>query len=396
VTTRIAVALGAATAIATALAVVASRHASPADVSPVTPRGSWDTAWIAGVVVALACYAVGALAAARARLPLRVALAFALVIQVLPLASPLLLSADTYLYWAEGRVITAHHANPYVTTPSAYPSDPAAQFASPEWRTQSAPYGPVWETIGTAPAAAAGTSRDDAQLGYRVLALLGVLACIGLVAWGTRNAAAVAFLGWSPVLALHYAGGGHSDAWMIALLLLALVARGRASGGAAWPLAAGFKAIPVLFLPLELARTRLRQPRSFWLGLGVSATVILAASLAVFGIGWIKGSSVAAHANSPLGGVHWLTEAGLRHRYAVAVGALAFAVVYAALLVHAWRRGRARMSLAASALVLCVSLVRPWYALWPTALAAAEVDAAGAVAALALGAYLLLGDAVRF
>jgi hypothetical protein len=293
-------------------------------------------------------------------------------------------------------VITAHHANPYVTTPSEFPRDPAPRFASPEWRTQPAPYGPVWETIGAGPSAAVGASRNDAQLAYRVLAVLGILACIGLVAWGTRSAAAVALLGWSPVIALHYAGGGHSDAWMVALLVLAVVARGRAIGGVAWPLAAGFKAIPVLFLPLELARTRLKQPRSFWLGLGATAAVLVAASLGVFGTGWIKGSSVAAHAGSPLGGVHWLTEAGLRHRYAVVVGALVFAAVYAALLVHAWRRGRARMSLAASALVLCVSLVRPWYALWPTALAAVEEDAAGAVVAFALSAYLLLGDAVRF
>jgi hypothetical protein len=98
---------------------------------------------------------------------------------------------------------------------------------------------------------------------------------------------------------------------------------------------------------------------------------------------------------SPLGGVHWLMELGLRHRYAVVVAALAFLVVYAFLLRDAWRRGRARFSLAATALCLTSSLLRPWYGLWAVALAAVEEDALGAAVAYALSGYLLFGDAVR-
>ena len=51
-------------------------------------------------------------------------------------------------------------------------------------------------------------------------------------------------------------------------------------------------------------------------------------------------------------------------------------------------------ALAATALCLTSSLLRPWYGIWPVALAAVEQDAAGAVAAVALTGYLLLGDAV--
>ena len=59
------------------------------------------------------------------------------------------------------------------------------------------------------------------------------------------------------------------DAWMVALLVLAVAMRGTARAGAAWPLAAGFKAFPLVLLPLELARTRFRQPRRFWLSLKI-------------------------------------------------------------------------------------------------------------------------------
>jgi hypothetical protein len=93
--------------------------------------------------------------------------------------------------------------------------------------------------------------------------------------------------------------------------------------------------------------------------------------------------------------VHWLTQLGLTHRNAVLGAAAVFLLVYVALLRDAWRSGRAHLSLAASALCLTSSLLRPWYAVWPVALAALEDDLAGAVVAYALTGYLLFGDAVR-
>src|SRR4029078_968842 len=53
------------------MAVVAARHAHPAKVSPVVPRGSWNAVWIAALVVALLAYGLsllvvrGGLATAR-------------------------------------------------------------------------------------------------------------------------------------------------------------------------------------------------------------------------------------------------------------------------------------------------------------------------------------------
>ena len=54
---------------------------------------------------------------------------------------------------------------------------------------------------------------------------------------------------------------------MMVALVGALLASGRAVGGALWPLSAAFKGAGALLLPLELARVRLRVPRAFWLGL---------------------------------------------------------------------------------------------------------------------------------
>jgi hypothetical protein len=166
-------------------------------------------------------------------------------------------------------------------------------------------------------------------------------------------------------------------------------------GGATWPLAALFKAVPVVVLPLELARRRLRVPRSFWLGLVGSSVVLVVVFAAVYGTGWMTGSAIAAHGTSPIGGVHFVKElTGLRHRYDVVIAGLVFVVVYVALLRNAWRTGRAHLGFALAALCMCSSLLRPWYALWPLALAAFEEDGLSMASAYALAGYVLFADAV--
>jgi hypothetical protein len=375
-------------------AVAATHHADAADASPISPSGGWRAVWIVAVVGSFVLYGFGVLLARRGLLRLRLAIAVAVLVQAVPLAGPLLLSRDVYLYWAEARVVTVHHANPYVITPTRYPRDPSAAQASAQWRTQTEPYGPGWVALGALPALAAGDSHHAAQLLYRILAAAGILIAIAVLAARTRSARAVAFLGWSPLIALHFAGGGHSDAWMVVALLSAVAWRGTAPGGAAWALGSSFKGVPAILLPLELARVRLHLSRRFWIGLIGAGLLIAGVATSLFGVRWATASAIGAHGTSPIGGVHFLTEAGIRHRYAVVIGALTFAGVYGMLLREAWKNGRARLSLAASALCMCSSLLRPWYALWPVALAAMEADGGAELAAYTLSAYVLFADAI--
>jgi hypothetical protein len=386
--------IAAACVLAVAVAIEATRHTALADRSPVEPPGGWRTAWTAGVVAALALSGIGVLLARYGRLRLRVALAAAVAIQVLPIFGPLLLSKDALLYWAEARIVTVHHQSPYEVTPSAYPRDPATRAMSEEWRPEKEPYGPVWAAVSTGPALLAGTSANRAQLLYRLLALTGVLATMLVIARRTRSSQAVALLGWSPLVALYFAGGGHNDALLI-LALTGAVALGTSAWGAAlYPVAALVKAVPVVVVPLELARRRLRMPRAWWIGLVASAAALVVFGVAAFGTGWMTASTLAAHGTSPIGGVHFLTETGLRHRYAVVIAGLVYVAVYALLLRNAWRTGRGHLGFALAALCMCSSLLRPWYALWPLALAALEEDGLSMAAAYALVGYAIFADAL--
>lgn len=387
--------VGSALSVAVACAALAARHAALSAVSPVTPAGAWGDVWTWALVAALVLYAAGVVLARQARVRVLSTLVGAVLVQALPLAAPLLLSKDAYLYWNQARVLIVHGGNPYVDTPARFASDPSLPFVSESWRGNTTEYAPLWEIVGAAPASVAGTSHRRAELAYRVLALLGVLGAVVLVARRTRNAAATAFVGWNPLVALHFAGGGHNDALLAVFLALAVLTVGTPSGGA-WAAATFFKGWPGLLVPLELARVRLRARASFWLGLAAVTAALCAVSFGVFGSAWITTAFSGANTPTGLGGVHWLRQLGLRYRYAVLGGAFLFAWVYVGLLVHAWRRGRARFSLATSALCLTAAQLRPWYALWPVVLAGAEEDAVAAVVAYALTAYLLLADAVSF
>jgi hypothetical protein len=391
---RTAVTVGTCLAGLTVVAVVAARHAAPSEVSPVVPRDEWNDIWVASIVASFVLYGFGAYLAWTGAMRLRVAVIVAVIVQAVPLGAPLLLSKDAYLYWGEGRVFAVHHANPYVATPARYPSDPSTPWVSESWRSAPSPYGPAWALAAAAPAAT--SSRVVAELAYRAIALVALLGCLLVIARRTGSAGAVAVLGWSPLLALHYAGGGHSDALMM-LVTVGAITLGTSSigGGALWPVASAFKPFPPVLVPLELARRRLAVEPRWWVGLIGSAVAGVAIATGLFGTHWIRAVTTAKQ-SSPLGGVHWLTEAGLTHRVAVVVAGLVFVGVYLALLRNAWRTGRGRFSLTATALCLTSSLLRPWYALWPVALAALEEDAWAAVAAFALSGYLLFGDAVHF
>ena len=76
-------------------------------------------------------------------------------------------------------------------------------------------------------------------------------------------ALALAFVGWNPLLAVHFAGGGHNDAWMAALVLGALArgARGRRQlAGVAWALAILVKWVPLAAAAAARARGARDRP----------------------------------------------------------------------------------------------------------------------------------------
>jgi len=318
----------------------------------------------------------------------------AVAIQVAPLAGPVLLSTDAYTYWAYGRLAAVHDANPYETPPSAFPEDPAFERMGSRWHDTTSVYGPAFTLASEGLAEVGGDSPAAAAWTYRALAAAAMLALVALAAvLARRRALAAAFVGWNPLLAVHFAGGGHNDAWMMALVLGALAlgaARRPAAAGAAWALAVAIKWVALVLLPLRVAaeRPRLR----WWLGLGATAAVLAALATWAYGLAWVEAFGPVAdnlRDQARYSIPHRLTGLGLSETAAAALTATLFGLAYLWLLREAWR-GRPRLGLAAGLLLVATTWLVPWYAVWAVPLAAVEEDDRPArLLALALSAYLL-------
>src|SRR5437660_7604498 len=239
------------------LTVAAAALAWPAR-SPLVPRNGGhpggDRAWawwfLVLLVAAFAVYVAG-IVLVRASAPrLIVVGAVAAAIQLAPLGAPLLLSTDAWTYWDYGRLAAVHGLNPYRDDPEQAREDPAFRYVGAAWRDTTSVYGPAFTLASEPLARAAGTSADAAAWIYKSLAAVAMVAIAFLAGrLSRRPALAWAVVGWSPVLSIDFAGGGHNDAWPFALVLAALavaLSGRRELAGAGWALAALVKWIPLV------------------------------------------------------------------------------------------------------------------------------------------------------
>jgi hypothetical protein len=377
--------IGAVAAVAGAVAVAAQRG-SPVRAGAVERTDTWGVVFLVLIALTFLLYAGALLALRSRRSPLVFVVAVAAAIQLVPLGGPLLLSRDVYSYWAYGRIVATHDRNPFRSSPARFPNDPATHVAT--WRRQTTVYGPAFTFASAAIAEVARRSAELAALLFRVVAALaGILATLLAATIARRRAFAAAFVGWNPLVALSFAGGGHNDAWMLVLLLaaLALVARRRdVQGGAVWILAAAIKFPALLLLLLQLVRSR----RGVWIGAGLAAVVAGAVSTLAFGTAWLAAGSHLAGREAHFGLPSRLDQLGITDDVSrgLAYAALAAGALY---LARCAVRGRTRLALCAALFVFTSPWVLPWYSTWPVVIAAVEDDALAQVVALGLALYLL-------
>jgi len=356
--------------------------------------GSLGWVFLALLASAFVLY-LAALALVRRRPPaLRAVLLAALAIQLLPLAGPVLLSTDAWTYWEYGR-IAVNDGNPYADVPSEFPDDPAYQHAGAAWRDTTSVYGPAFTLLSETVALVSGSSEAAAGWIYKTLAALGVLACVGLAARLARDRPyAAALVGWNPLFAIHFAGGGHNDALMTALVLsaLALAAAGRRGAAAAtWILAIFVKWIPAVFFALRALDARATGRRVSHLSFALAALALVALASWRYGVDWLRAfGPLARNAEGQTSYAlpHRVEQLGVPHGLALALAAVALAAGLAWLAREALR-GRTRLGAAGCLLLATTPWLAPWYAIWALPLAAAEGDRRAQAVALGFCAYLL-------
>jgi alpha-1,6-mannosyltransferase len=285
--------------------------------------------------------------------------------------------------------------NPYADTPSEFRADPAYEHAGAAWRETTSVYGPAFTLLSELVALVSGSSAAAAAWIFKVLAAAGVLACALLAARLARDRpGAAAAVGWNPLFAVHFAGGGHNDALLAALVLgaLALAAGGRRGlAGAAWAGAILFKWIPVAFLALRAVEARATGRRVDHRAFAVATFALLGLATWRYGFDWLRAfGPLARNAEGQTSYAlpHRVEQLGVPRALALGLAALALAAGLAWLAREAVR-GRARLGLAACLLLATTPWLAPWYTIWALPLAAAEDDRRAQLLALGFCVYLL-------
>ena len=155
------------------------------------------------------------------------------------------------------------------------------------WRDTTSLYGPLFTLGSELHAHIAGDDSERAAWLFRRVAAVSVLGTAVLAAsLVARPAFAAAFVGWNPLLALHFGGGGHNDAVMILLVVgaLALATRGRPNlAGVAWVAAIGIKWVAAAFLVLWVIDRVRRRERVGLAGLGAGVVGLVGIAVARYG-----------------------------------------------------------------------------------------------------------------
>lgn len=142
------------------------------------------------------------------------------------LFAPPLFSRDVFSYYMQGRLQIAGY-NPYETGVSVVPG----WFKSgvdPLWGEAPTPYGPAFLFIEKFVAHLAGNSAMTGALIFRFVAVAGVVALAVAIPYlarqhGVSDSAALWLGAMNPLVIMHFVAGGHNDALMAAVVVVALV-----------------------------------------------------------------------------------------------------------------------------------------------------------------------------
>ena len=358
-------------------------------------EGSLGRVVLALLAAAFLAYLLALAVLRRRPAGLRAVLVLAAAIQLVPLAGPLLLSTDAWTYWSYGRIAAVQDGNPYVDAPGAFPADAATDDAGADWLDTTSVYGPAFTLLSEAVALAAGESEAAAAWVFKTIAALSVLACALLAARLARDRPrAAALVGWNPLFAIHFGGGGHNDALMIALVLAALALAGagrRGLAAVAWVTALFVKWIPVVFFGLRALEARAAGRRVSHAAFAAAAAALAVVATLRYGLDWLR--AFGPLARNAEGATSYalpdrLAQAGVPKAVALGLAVTALALGLAWLGREA-RRGRARLGLAACLLLATTPWLTAWYTIWAVPLAAAEDDRRAQAVALGFCIYLL-------
>jgi len=322
--------------------------------------------------------------------------------------APPLFSRDAYSYAAQGQIVL-RGMDPYAVGPF-WVAGPFADQVDPMWVQTPAPYGPLALQVQHGIVSLFSENAYAAAVAMRVPALLAV----GLLAYtlprlaeryGVSGRHALWLGVLNPLVMMHFIGGAHGDAVMVALVTLALLVASRGQlvlAAVTLAAATAYKQTAVLALigivgmalqaqtdiaPGASARLRAMIRHGVTYGGVLAASFVAITTVTGLGWGWVSNLSVPVSLRSMLSpptflgsAVEWLMRVGGMPESVTATPVpIAQAIgLVAGLAAIAWITWRVAprnpvLATAGAMLALCASgpVIHPWYLLWGGVLLAA-------------------------
>ena len=143
--------------------------------------------------------------------------------------TPAMLSHDIFVYASYGRIIEAHHANPYFVPLIHFPQD--YFIAYDDWRKAVSAYGPIWLAICAIFSPIIGDNLTRAILIYRLFAfaahLINILLVTNILRTMGRSERTVVLgtllYAWNPLALEESSLGAHNDVFMVMLILIGIL-----------------------------------------------------------------------------------------------------------------------------------------------------------------------------
>jgi hypothetical protein len=322
------------------------------------------------------------------------------------LAAPPVLSPDAVLYADLGWTLGTG-ADPYLTGLAAS-GGPFAARVDPLWAGHGVAYPPLTLRLDQLLVWASGADPYWSVVAMRLPSILAVVAMLLLVPrladlLGRPRQHAVWLAVLNPLLLLHFIGGAHNDAPMVAFSLAAVWLVARFPQRWAWLVAGpmvvglamavkqqgGLTVVAVAGLPMAAALAALPTGRRLWL-LGRRTAIAAAVAVATFvaislasglGFGWTRWLDLMGLADTPAplallskGGAQlWSLGGGdptefLIHAGRVTTGILVIAVGW--ILIRFSDRPLVALAWSSAALAVFGQALHPWYLPWSVALLA--------------------------
>jgi hypothetical protein len=131
-------------------------------------------------------------------------------------------SVDLYCYIGQGRVLSAHQANPYIIAYNAFPNDALYNRLNTHWARTPSPYGPLFLLIAGGLSYLSGNNALIAVFIFKLFFLI-INCLIFYLIYKIFNKASLLFLySWNPLIIFEFIINGHNDILTILFLVACL------------------------------------------------------------------------------------------------------------------------------------------------------------------------------